>query len=254
MNKTRNVLSFIRKKPENGIIIHYSSESLFDEVEGAFSPRITSIVVLYFANRQTVSFSMHAIAEELGIDRAHVTDSYDQIEKELLQRFFGFAKENFDKTWFHWNMRNAIFGFEHLEHRYRVLFRQEPPIIPRDQRVNISDVLKFKYGTDFAPDPRMTKLMELNGRMDPRFMSGAEESSAFKRQEFIRMNSSTISKVEFFRYVLDLASRGKLKTNGSNLTALIDRALNSVFSRVIALIASFLGVLSGGYWVVSFFW
>lgn len=251
--EVKTTLKGVLRHPERYVIVHYSSQSLFDEVEDAFSPRITSIVAMFYATRQTVCFSMHSIAEELGVDRLKVAESYDEIERALLSRFFKFAQDNFDKCWLHWNMRNTVFGFEHLEHRYRVLFKNDPPIVPFESRVNVSDVLKHKYGPDFAPDPRMLKLMELNGRKDPRFLSGADEASAFKRQEFIRMNSSTISKVEFFRYVLDLASKGKLKTGSSSLPVKLDRALDSPTSRITALVSSVVGIPSGIAWIISYF-
>lgn len=253
MYDVKSTLKEVLRSPDQYLVVHYSSQSLFDEVEGAFSPRITSIVVMFFATRQTVCFSMHSIAEELGVDRAKVENSYDDIERSLLERFFRFAQDHFDKCWLHWNMRNTVYGFEHLEHRYRVLFKKDPPVVPFESRVNVSDVLKYQYGSNYAADPKMLKLMEMNGRKDPRFMSGSEEASAFKRQEFIRMNSSTISKVEFFRYVLDLASRGKLKTGSKSLPARIDRVLESPTSRVTALASSIVGIPSGIAWIVSLF-
>ncbi|MFU8824264.1 hypothetical protein [Yoonia sp.] len=248
----KNVLKDLKREPSKYLVIHYSSESLFDEVENAYSPRITSIVVMFFENRQTKTFSLHAIAEELNILRENVVSRNDDIERVLLDRFCAFAKSNFDKCWLHWNMRNTVFGFEHLEHRYRVLVKQEPPTIPVDNRVNVSDILKYNYGSDFAPDPRMLKLMELNGRRDPRFLSGQDESTAFKKQEFIRMNSSTISKVEFFGFVLDRAAKGKLVTAGRSLIVRLDRALETRFSRIVALISAFIGILGWVFFLVSF--
>ena len=235
------------------MIIHYSSQSLFEEVEGGFSPRITSIVLMFFANRQTINFSLHSIAEELEIDRGDVEGRYDEIEKALLERFFAFAQDHFSKCWLHWNMRNTVFGFEHLEHRYRVLTKTNPPTIPFDNRLNVSDVLKYKFGPDYAPDPRMLKLMELNGRRDPRFLTGAEEASAFQRKEFIRMNSSTISKVEFFRYILDKASKGKLVTAGKGLPVRMDRLLESRTARVVAVLSGVVGIPAGILGVIAFF-
>lgn len=242
MYQVKETLKFLRKKPSDYLIVHYSSQSLFDEVENAYSPRITSIVVMFYDTRQTVNFSLHSIAEELEISRDTVESKYDEIEQELLQRFFQFAQQHFSTCWLHWNMRNTVFGFEHLEHRYRVLVKKAPPTIPYDHRVNISDVLKYKFGPDFAPDPRMLKLMELNGRRDPRFLTGDEEASAFTRLEFIRMNSSTISKVEFFRFVLDRAAKGKLKTAGNSLPVKMDRALEGTTARSVALISAIVGL------------
>jgi hypothetical protein len=106
---------------------------------------------MQYATRQTVSFSLHAIAEELGIARDKVEQRYDEIEHALLDRFYAFVGDGREKYWVHWNMRNLTFGFEHLEHRHRVLAKQEPPHIPVEVRLNLSDVLKERYGSDFAP-------------------------------------------------------------------------------------------------------
>ena len=59
----------VKKHPERFYIIHYSSQSLYDEGvdRGGLSPRITSIVVMHLFTRQTVTFAMHAVAEELRI-------------------------------------------------------------------------------------------------------------------------------------------------------------------------------------------
>lgn len=141
-------------------------------------------------------------------------------------------------------MRNLTFGFEHIEHRYRVLCQNEPPSIPIEVRLNLNDILKERYGSDYAPDPKMASLMKLNGEMVPSFLTGAEESEAFKQQAFIRMNTSTISKVSFFRSVIAEALRGKLRTAGRGWLARIDRLLESRWSRVAAMIGTIIG-LSG---------
>ncbi len=253
MYKAASTLRGIQKNPESYLIIHYSSQSLFDEVEQAFSPRITSVVVMFYETRQTLSFSLHSIAEELRIERGDVAKSYDAVEKLLLERFYEFAKSNFAKCWLHWNMRNLTFGLEHIEHRFKVLNGTVAPIITRENRVNVSDVFKAKYGPDYAPDPRMQSLMDLNGKRDLRFLTGAEEAAAFARQEFIRMNSSTISKVEFFRFVLELASKGKLKTKGRTLAVRVDRILESYLARVIALLSGILGIPSAILGFVLYF-
>src|SRR5262249_15159501 len=139
-------------------IIHYSSQSLFDAEAGALSPRITSIVVRHYKTGQTVSFSLHTTAEYLYISVDKIEERYDEIERKLLAHFYNFVRDRREKYWVHWNMRNVTFGFEHLEHRYRVLTGQEPPSIPVEVRINLNDVLKNRFGNDYAPDPKMLSL------------------------------------------------------------------------------------------------
>jgi hypothetical protein len=234
----------VKKHPDRFYIIHYSSQSLYDEGIDGLSPRITSIVVMHYATRQTLSFALHAEAEALGISKDDVESNYDTIEKALLQRFYSFLRDRREKYWIHWNMRNLTFGFEHLEHRYRSLCKAEPPSVPVEVRLNLNDILIERYGSDYAPSPRMKNLMLLNGELDVRFLEGAKEAEAFLKKEFIRMNNSTISKVEFFRHVISLAIKGKLRTAGRGFLVRIDRLLESRAARVIVFLAAVAAIIS----------
>ena len=236
----------VQKHPDRFYLIHYSSQSLYDAEAGAHSPRITSIVVRHYSTGQTVSFATHTVAEELGIAPQDVEAKYDDVERELLTRFYNFARDRREKHWVHWNMRNVTFGFEHLEHRYRVLTRSDPPSIPVEVRTNLNDILKDKYGSDYADDPKMASLMELNGGRIQGFLSGKEESEAFAAKDFIRMNTSTIAKVGFFSFVISTASKGKLKTASKGLLNLLDKLLESRKARVMAAAAAVVGILVGG--------
>jgi hypothetical protein len=64
------------------------------------------------------------------------------------------------------------------------------------------------------------------------------------------MNESTNTKVHFFRHVIELALRGKLKTAGRSLADRIDRLLESRTSRVLAFTGTVLGLLSWIGWLV----
>ena len=244
---TTNFFKEIGEHPEQFYIIHYSSQSLFDEGTEGLSPRITSIVVMHFATRQIVSFSVHTSAELLGIPKDEVEGRYDEIEKEMLARFFDFVRDKLDRYWIHWNMRNITFGFEHLEHRSRRLGNGMPPILPMEHRLNLNDMLKAKYGSDYAPDPKMKNLILLNGALPPTFLDGAQESAAFKAKDFIRMHASTISKVEFFRHAIILAEKGKLHTASKGWGVRVDRLLESRGAKIAALVAAIVGVCVGLY-------
>ena len=63
------------------------------------------------------------------------------------------------------------------------------------------------------------------------------------------MNESTSTKVHFFRHVIDVALRGKLKTAGQSLANRIDKLLESRTSRVLALAGTVLGLLSWIIWL-----
>jgi hypothetical protein len=245
MSEASSFLRGVRDHPQTYYIIHYSSQSLYDEgVQGdGLSPRITSIVVMHLSTRQTVTFATHVVAEELGIANDLVRERKDDIERAILERFFDFVRDRRTNNWVHWNMRNVVFGFEHLEHRYRLLTKKEPPPIPVEVRINLNDILIERYGDEYAPHPRMLNLMLKNGERDPKFLEGKEEAEAFKRQEYIRMHSSTIAKVEFFRHVIQRVQEGKLKTYGMGLLVRVDRLLESRWSRVAALVTNVIALV-----------
>lgn len=249
MVDSKNFFAAIKKHPERFYLIHYSSQSLFDADSGAYSPRITSIVVMHVSTQQTVSFALHAVAESMAISTEQIEEKYNEIEKELLSRFYNFVRDRREKFWVHWNMRNLTYGFEHLEHRYRVLNNSEPPAIPVEVRLNLNDILRERYGDDYVTDPKMLTLMSLNGQRVPTILTGEEESAAFKDKQFIRMNTSTISKVSFFKHVIEQVQKGKLKTQNTGFFVFVDKLLDSRIARVIAFISALLGLLIGAVWI-----
>jgi hypothetical protein len=251
MSHQRNVFSDIRAHPDRYYIIHYSCQSLYDDNEG-LSPRITSIAILHLSTNQAVSFSTHAIAEELGIPRESVEAQFDLVERQLLENFYEFARDRRDKFWLHWNMQNITYGFEHLEHRYRKLTGGNPPVIPVERRINIDGLLKQKYGDDFAPKPRMASMMDLNGGRHRNFLTGPDEVEAFKNKEYIRMHNSTQTKVWFFKEVIEKAQSGKLVTASNGIGYKIDKLFDSRTSRVAGLVVSVIGVIGSIFGIIQF--
>ena len=230
-------IKYIKKVPENFFFIHYSCQSLYDDNEG-LSPRITSIAITHYASEQTVSFSTHAIAEELGIAREDVREQFDDVERELLDKFYAFVRDRRDKYWVHWNMRNLTYGFEHLEHRHRALGANDAAVIPVERRINLNDILADRYGGDYARHPKLSSLMELNGGTHRHFLSGEEEVQAFQNNEFIRMHNSTLAKAGFFGRVIRSMLQGKLRTASRGLGVALDRLFESRAAKIIALIAA----------------
>lgn len=252
ITNSREFLATLKKKPESIYIIHYSCQSLYDDNEG-LSPRITSIAVTHYATEQSLSFSTHSIAEELGIERENVLDNFDRIERSLLDKFYEFARDRRDQFWVHWNMRNLTYGFEHLEHRYTVLGGANAPVIPVERRVNLNDMLADRYGGDYAKHPKLYHLMELNGGIHRDFLDGKQEVEAFKNSEFIRMHNSTLCKVGFFAKVITRMKKGKLKTSSSGLGAKLDRVFETRLVKGLGLLAIFITIFGFGRYLFNVF-
>ena len=234
-----NLFDKVFENRKNTYFIHYACQNLSDENEG-YSPRITSIAVLHFDSSQMSSFSMHLSAEELQISRENICTNYDKIETDMLSKFSDFVKNNLNNTyWVHWNMTNINYGFEAIEHRYKVLTKNDMVHIPEINRFNLSTLLKKKYGIKFVDDPKMINLMRLNnndGKEDRNFLSGEEEVTAYKANEFVKLHNSTMCKVYFFRDVFNKARNNTLKTKTNQFRYKVNEIYRHPFIQIIGLI------------------
>jgi hypothetical protein len=174
-----------------------------------------------------------------------VPERFDEIELVLLQRFYLFVRDRRDKYWIHWNMRNLTFGFEHLEHRYRVLGRNDAAVIPVEQRINLNDMLADHYGGDYASHPKLISLMEMNGGRHRHFLTGEEEVQAFLNHEYIKMHNSTLAKVGFFAKVVKRLIAGTLHTASRGWGIALDKLFESRTAKSIGLFGTIFGIILG---------
>jgi hypothetical protein len=100
-------------------VIHYSCESFYDRPEGR-SPRVTSIAVRRLDSGQTLSFSIHKVAEEQKIGFNEIEAQYDKLERKMLDEFYSHVGSHRGMKYLHWNMRDINYGFAAIDHRYKV--------------------------------------------------------------------------------------------------------------------------------------
>lgn len=239
----KKFLEYLKTSPENFFVIHYSCQGLFENPDG-LSPKITSIAIVNYSNEQTISFSTHAIAGELHIEREDVRDRFNEIELELLRQFYNFVRDHRSKFWVHWNMRNLTYGFEHLEHRYRVLRGEDAAVIPVERRINLNDMLASRYGGDYAQHPKMSSLMEINGGRHRHFLTGEGEVQAFDAHEFTSLHHSTLAKVGFFYSVMKKMSKGRLKTSSRGWGVMLDKMFESRTMKAIGFLGTLGSIIS----------
>ncbi|MDD3139748.1 MAG: hypothetical protein PHX08_12345 [Lachnospiraceae bacterium] len=207
----RENLKKIENYPSNYLLIHYSCESFYDIKDG-HTPRITSIAIRHISNGQTESFSLHKTAEQMGIISSMISDNYDIIEKKMLEEYFRFLKENKDKYFIHVNMRDINYGFQAIEHRYKVL-KGIPFILQDSQKIDFARLLVHLFGNRYVGHPRMETLFKLNGINSLFFLTGKEEAESFEKHEYVKLHQSTLSKVDIYSNLLERVIKGTLKTN-----------------------------------------
>jgi hypothetical protein len=238
----------INAKRDSYLIIHYSCESFYDIRDGR-TPRITSIAVRNFASGQTHSFSIHKCAEQDGVATDDIPQNYDKLEKMMLDEYFEFMSGQGGFSFVHWNMRDINFGFQAIEHRYKVL-GGAPYVVSDGRKFDLAKELITLYGVKYAPhgaQGRFMALMELNNITAKDAMNGAQEATAFENQQFVALHQSTLRKVDVMSNFLERTLDGSLKTyskwydRGMHPAALLEIVTKHWFWSLLAAAALILG-------------
>ncbi|MCZ4432045.1 hypothetical protein O3S81_20250 [Agrobacterium sp. SOY23] len=195
------------------LVIHYSCESFY-EIKDGRTPRVTSIAVRYFASGTTASFSIHKSAELSKIAFGDIDGQYDVLEKQMLDEFFKFIEIHQQYQFVHWNMRDINYGFQAIEHRYKVL-GGNPISIQESKKTDVARLLIDVYGPGYAAhgkSGRLHTLMDLNSIKTKDVLTGKEEAQAFDDKEYVKLHQSTLKKVDVVDNLLDRFIDGNLKT------------------------------------------
>ena len=195
-------------------VVHYSCESFYDRPEGR-SPRITSIAMRKLDSAQTVSFSIYKIAEINQVPFNDIEKHYDSLEREMLKQFYTHLKNFQDAKYLHWNMRDSNYGFQAIEHRFRVLGAKESDLheVHDNSKTDLARLLIDIYGAGYTGHPRLETLLDKNhiSRLD--FLTGAQEAEAFEQKDFVALHQSTLRKVDVIANIAGRTRDGSLKTN-----------------------------------------
>ena len=148
----------------------------------------------------------------------------------------------------HWNMRDANYGFQAIEHRYSVL-GGKPYVVPERRRFDLSRLLLDVYGTEYIEHPRLQRLAEKNDITMLGFLTGRQEVESFERGEYQVLQQSTLRKVDILADIAERAYRRTLRTNsnwwvqhGGNFRGAWD---GIVENKSIAFICTFIGIVLG---------
>lgn len=192
-------------------VTHYSCESFYDRAEGR-SPRITSIALRKLDSAQTTSFSIHQVAERRHVPFEEIEAHYDDLEKQMLDEFFGHIGNHRGMKYLHWNMRDINYGFAAIEHRYRVL-QGDPFVIDEQNKYDLARLLIDIYGVGYTGHPRLQSILEKNHMQGPHFLTGAEEAAAFENRDYVSLHQSTLRKVDVIANIAGRAHDRRLKVN-----------------------------------------
>ena len=204
------------KRRDMYIVLHYSCESFYDIKDGR-TPRVTSIAARTFTTGQTLSFSIHKSAEQLGVPLSEISQRYDELERHMLDEYFDFLKSRHGYSFIHWNMRDINYGFQAIEHRYKVL-GGTPFSIDDSRKFDLARELINQFGPAYVPhgnSGRLHSLMELNRIRARGALTGQQEADAFDAGEYVKLHQSTLQKVDVMSNILERVLDGSIKTNAT---------------------------------------
>lgn len=250
-SKCRKRLNEIYDEAINAYLIHYSCESFY--APDAKSPlehstRVTSIAVRNLKSGQTKTWSIHKSAElnnqlqnlsklikenaplatqdeisqtQQADSTAHIREILNPLEFDMLKGYFSFLGDHSDSTYIHWNMRDDNYGFSALEHRFRVL-GGNPVMLQDNKKFDLARELITLFGKRYAAHTsskgrkgRLMSVIELNRIADADALQGAEEAAAFVNGEFIKLQQSTLRKVDVLANIFDRTHDKSIKTEAS---------------------------------------
>jgi len=213
---TESKMHALYEDDNNVLLIHYSCESFYNIKDGR-TPRITSIAIRNLGNSQTVSFSIHKVAEKQKVNLNQIEEKYDELEKKMLKQYFDYINKKENSTFIHWNMRDINYGFSAIEHRYEVL-GGKPIIILDEKKFDLASEIITLYGVKYishGDNGRLLNLLTLNKITNKDILNGKDEADAFENQEYIKLHQSTLKKVDSISNVFKRLVEGTLKTNSS---------------------------------------
>lgn len=260
MNKNYKILEYKQacedlheymNNKQNYLIIHYACQNFQDDIKEK-GERITAIAILHAGSLSCNMFSYTNTAQELGLNLENCTvEQLDKIEKELLKKYFEYMKKNEDKKFVHWRMNNNCYGFSVIERRYRQL-RGEPYILPDCQKLNLSLLLKKKYGEKYAVVDgidygKLYVLLNMNNFKDARILKGRDEAVALSKLEYSKVDFSVSEKVLAFYGILDLAANNRLVTKSKKIKDIYGFTFRSLFQYISdnAILAFVFGIIGG---------
>lgn len=217
-------LELIKRRKNNIYILHYSSSNISEH-----PVKISSITLSKYNQDTPVTFSIAS-----------------KSENEMLSEFFEHIKNNPDKIYVGWNLKNITYGTQVLERRYRELLGKEPPII--NNVFDLDGIIEKKYGRKYVghePQGKLYNLLELNNISCLDFLSGKTEADLYEKKDFRKIEMSNSRKVMGINIILKLMFDNKLKTNASIIWKASYKIDNSPLLKVLGYFLAIMGFLSG---------
>ncbi|MFT3909357.1 MAG: hypothetical protein QM737_08035 [Ferruginibacter sp.] len=247
-DRALQVLNGINNNPGQALLIHYSRQGLNDNELGTATPRIIAIMIKSLDSKTICCFAIHHEAEKAKVIRENIVDYYDFLEERLIRGFNTFVKEHSGYKWLHWDMNDVHFGFEAIEHRYKVLIDEDGKdfsTVPFQNRINVNELLKDIYSSNYEKEPLLENLMKTNnkGNYKEGFLTLPEEALAFRQLDFPKILESLRCKVNFLLDVVKKSIAQTLKIGKRNFTNKLRAFITHPITATVSVILTLLSII-----------
>ena len=182
--------------------------------------KICCVSILDYNSKQTITFSLREFSSET----------------ELLKGFLNFIKQNQNKFYLGWNLKDSTYGIQVIQTRIDQLIGNEKIPINNNDIYDLDDILEKKFGFNYITHPKMYNLAKLNNLTIIDFIDGSEECKLFEQSEHRKIEQSTNRKARSISSLLTLLFANNLRVEKQSLSSKFkDLISNPYFQLIIAI-------------------
>jgi hypothetical protein len=218
------IIKFLKKKASHLLIIHYSSSDI-----GNAPVKICCISILDCNSEQTITFSLREFSSET----------------EMLKGFLNFVKQNQDKFYLGWNLKDSTYGIPVIQKRINQLIGNEKIPINNSDIYDLDTILEKKFGFNYVSHPKLYNIAKLNNSTLINFIDGSEECKLFENSEYRKIEQSTNRKVRIILKLLTSLFANDLKVENQSISSKFRDLISSPYFQLLIAIIGILLTIFG---------
>lgn len=210
------IIKFLKKNASHLLIIHYSSSDIHNA-----PVKICCISTQDYNLKQTNTFSLREFSSET----------------EMLKDFLNFVKQNQDKFYLGWNLKDSTYGIPVIQNRINQLIGNVKIPINNSDMYDLDTILEKKFGFNYVSHPKLYNLAKRNNLTLINFVDGSEECKLFENSEYQKIEQSTNRKVRTISNLLTLLFANNLKVENQSISSKFRDLISSPYIQI------FIGIL-----------
>lgn len=189
---------------EGIVAVHYACESIITPKD--HPPEVASVAIFDLGTRDVIGFNRTDAPKGVAPE---------DIEIDLLRRFFARLGSFQDSLVIHWNMNRPEYGFDALAARLRYLTESTGNVTIPTRRLDVDDLLVDQFGDDYAPHGRLLSMANINNLDTRSALAGKDEANRFESSDWSALSRSCAGKAKIVGEIFLKLINGTIKTASS---------------------------------------